>query len=303
MDGIGTQPQAPTAAQHKVASSGIKPIWCPGCGDFGVMSALMKALGDLNIERQDVALISGIGCSSSMPHPFNAYGIHTLHGRLLPVATGVKLANHDMTVVGVGGDGDGYGIGGNHFVHTARRNVDIKYIVMDNEIYGLTTGQASPTSLMGAKTKSTPFGVIEQPINPMAVALAAGATYVARGFSGYPPHLTELIKGALQHKGFAIIDVFSPCVTFNTLNTYEWFRPRLYRLEDEKHDFTDIGKAFEKATEDMRTRYERMPIGLFYKTDRPTFEDLSPALKDKPALVRQPLATKEQVLAALDENK
>lgn len=299
MEPVAAKP-APQA-QHRVAASGIKPIWCPGCGDFGVMSSLMKALADLGIEKHNVVLVSGIGCSSSMPHPFNTYGVHTLHGRLLPVASGVRLANSSLTVVGVGGDGDGYGIGGNHFVHTARRNIKITYIVMDNETYGLTTGQASPTALMGAKTKSTPFGVIERPINPIALALAAGATYVARGFSGYPPHLTELIKGGLQHEGFALIDVFSPCVTFNALNTYDWFRARLYKLEEAGHDPANLQAAFARAVEEDETDYKRVPIGLFYKTSRPTFESMNLALKGRPPLVKQQIPDRSQVERMLSE--
>ena len=211
--------------------SDVKPIWCPGCGDYGVHAAINKALMDLGIDKSKIVIVSGIGCSSAMPHTFSTYGIHGIHGRVLPVAMGVKLANDELTVIGVGGDGDGYGIGGNHFVHTARRNIDITYIVMNNQIYGLTTGQASPTTLLGAKTKSTPFGEIEEPVNPIAIAISAGATYVARGFSGEPMHLAELIKNGITHKGFAVIDALIPCVSFNTLNTYDWFRQRVYKLD------------------------------------------------------------------------
>jgi 2-oxoglutarate ferredoxin oxidoreductase subunit beta len=286
-----------------VAASGIKPVWCPGCGDYGIQAAIMKALTDLKIDRNNVVMVSGIGCSSNMPHAFNTYGIHSLHGRLLPVASGVKLANSDLTVIGIGGDGDGYGIGGNHLVHTSRRNIDLTYIVINNEIYGLTTGQASPTSLIGAKTKSTPFGSVEYPLNPLALAISAGATYVARGFAGNPQQLAELIKGGITHKGFALIDVLSSCVSFNNLNTYDWFRQRIYKLEDEKHDFTNISKALEKAMEDLATGYKRVPTGLFYNTERPTFESMNLALKDKPALIKQTLPTKEQVTALLDENR
>src|SRR5215813_8372806 len=162
----------------------VDPDWCPGCGDFGVLAALEKAIVDLQIQPYNVVTISGIGCSSNLPGFIETYGMHTLHGRGLAVATGVKLANHSLTVVVTGGDGDGFGIGGNHFIHTIRRNVDLLYLAMDNQIYGLTTGQASPTSRLGMKTKSAPFGNVEPPVNPIALALAAGATFVARGFSG-----------------------------------------------------------------------------------------------------------------------
>ena len=210
----------------------VDPDWCPGCGDFGVLAAVQKALVELQIPNHEVATISGIGCSSNFPGFINTYGMHTLHGRSLAVATGFKMANHGMTVLVTGGDGDGFGIGGNHFMHTMRRNVDLLYIVMDNQIYGLTTGQTSPTSRKGMKTKSMPFGSVEGPINPISLALSAGATFIARGFSAEQKHLTELIKQGIQHKGFSFIDVFSPCVTYNHDNTFQWFRPRVKKLED-----------------------------------------------------------------------
>src|SRR2546428_3971148 len=193
----------------------VDPDWCPGCGDFGVLSSLQKALVELQIQPFNVVTISGIGCSSNLPGFIHTYGMHTLHGRALAVATGVKLANHNLRVVVTGGDGDGFGIGGNHFIHTMRRNVDLLYLAMDNQIYGLTTGQASPTSAIGMKTKSTPFGSVEGPINPITLALAVGCTFVARGFSGEQKQLAGPIKQGLQHQGFAFIDVFSPCVTYN----------------------------------------------------------------------------------------
>ena len=272
------------------------------CGDFGVFASVNKALQELNIDRHNVVMVSGIGCSSAMPHTFSTYGVHSLHGRLLPVASGIKLANHNLTVIGTGGDGDGYGIGGGHLVHSARRNIDITYIVMNNETYGLTTGQTSPTALMGRKTKSTPFGAIEMPINPMALAISAGATYVARGFSGDPAHLAQLIKGGIEHRGFALIDVFSPCVTFNKDNTSDWFRQRIYKLEGSGHDPSNLGMAMQKAIEDMETKYEKVPIGLFYKTSRPTYEELEIAIKDGP-LISQQMPTKEQIQSLLEENR
>jgi 2-oxoglutarate ferredoxin oxidoreductase subunit beta len=290
------------ATTKQVYASGVKPIWCPGCGDYGVFAAITKALTDLKVDKSNAVVVSGIGCSSAMPQTFGTYGIHSLHGRLLPVASGVKLANHDLTVIGTGGDGDGYGIGVGHLIHTARRNIDLTYIVMDNETYGLTTGQTSPTAIMGHKTKSTPFGAIEMPVSPLALAISAGATYVARGFSGDTVHLAELIKGAIQHKGFALVDVFSPCVTFNHDNTYEWFRPRIYKLDQSNHDPSNLGAAFEKAVEDSETKWEKIPIGLFYKADRPSYEELDITLKNGP-LVKQAMPTKEQVMRMLEEHK
>src|SRR5438132_4423789 len=196
----------------------IPPDWCPGCGDFGVLNALFQACAELELQPHETVVVSGIGCSSNLPGFIRAYGVHSLHGRALAVATGVKLANHALTVIATGGDGDGYGIGLNHFIQAMRRNINITYIVMNNEIYGLTTGQVSPTSAHGMVTKSTPGGNLEHMLNPLALALAAGCGYVARGFSGDPGRLLKLCKAAIQHEGFALIDVFSPCVTFNKHN-------------------------------------------------------------------------------------
>src|SRR5437773_6131276 len=226
----------------------IHPDWCPGCGDFSVLAALQTALFELGLQPHQACVISGIGCSSNLPGFINTYGMHTLHGRARAVATGLKLANHDLTVLVTGGDGDGFGIGGNHFIHTMRRNEDLLYIGMDNHIYGLTTGQTSPTSRIGKKTKSMPIGNIEAPVNPISMALAAGATFVARGFSGDQKHLTDLIKQGIEHKGFSFLDVFSPCVTYNFDNTYQWYRPRVKKLEDDSgYDATDWTAAMEKS--------------------------------------------------------
>jgi 2-oxoglutarate ferredoxin oxidoreductase subunit beta len=254
----------------------VDPDWCPGCGDFGVLAALEKAIVDLQIQPYNVVTISGIGCSSNLPGYINTYGMHTLHGRALAVATGVKLANHDLTVVVTGGDGDGFGIGGNHFIHTMRRNVDLLYLAMDNQIYGLTTGQASPTSAIGMKTKSTPFGSVEGPINPITLALAVGCTFVARGFSGEQKQLTDLIKQGLQHKGFSFIDVFSPCVTYNHDNTYPWFKQRVKKLEE---DSTYDSSNWQMAIERSQLWGEVIPIGKFFqRDDLPSLDQAEPVL-------------------------
>jgi 2-oxoglutarate/2-oxoacid ferredoxin oxidoreductase subunit beta len=264
----------------------VDPDWCPGCGDFGVLSAVQKALVELQIPNHNVVAISGIGCSSNLPGFINTYGMHTLHGRALAVATGLKLANHELTVLVTGGDGDGFGIGGNHFVHSMRRNVDLLYIVMDNQIYGLTTGQTSPTSRVGMKTKSMPFGNIEAPINPISLALAAGATFVARGFSADQKHLTDLIKRGIEHKGFSFLDVFSPCVTYNHDNTYQWFKPRVKKLEDDPGYDPSIWTA---AMEKSLLWGEEIPIGRFFeRTDIPSLHAAEPVLDDGP-LVRRDL--------------
>lgn len=258
----------------------VDPDWCPGCGDFGVLAAIQKGLVELQIPNHNVVAISGIGCSSNLPGYINTYGMHTLHGRALAVATGLKLANHDLTVLVTGGDGDGFGIGGNHFIHTMRRNVDLLYVVMDNQIYGLTTGQTSPTSRIGMKTKSMPFGNIEAPVNPISLALAAGATFVARGFSGDQKHLTDLIKRGIEHKGFSLLDVFSPCVTYNHDNTYQWYRPRVKKLEDDPtYDATDWTAAMEKSL----LWGEEIPIGRFFeRTDVPALHAAEPVLNEGP---------------------
>ncbi|HEV2317184.1 MAG TPA: thiamine pyrophosphate-dependent enzyme [Thermoplasmata archaeon] len=270
-----------------VGKSDTKPTWCPGCGDFGVVAAVEMAVKKLQIPSHEVVIVSGIGCSSNLPHFLSSYGFHGIHGRALPVAEGIRWANHGLTVVATGGDGDGFGIGAGHFVHTMRRNVDMVYVVMDNQIYGLTTGQASPTSMMGHKTKSTPTGVIENPIDPIALALASGATYVARGFSGDVKHMAELIANGIQHRGFAFVDALSPCVTYNKLNTFDWFRQRVYKLESSGHDPTNIVQAWQRALE----WGDKIPIGLFYKTDKPTYEELEEVLTAGP-LAHQPAGLK-----------
>jgi 2-oxoglutarate ferredoxin oxidoreductase subunit beta len=270
----------------------VDPDWCPGCGDFGVLAAVQKALVELQIPKHEVATISGIGCSSNFPGFIDTYGMHTLHGRSLPVASGMKLANHAMTVLVTGGDGDGFGIGAGHFVHTMRRNLDLTYIVMDNQIYGLTTGQTSPTSRVGMKTKSMPFGNVDAPVNPLSLALAAGATFVARGFSADQKHLTELLKRAIQHKGFSFIDVFSPCVTYNHDNTFQWFRPRVKKLEDNPaYDTTDFQAAVEKSL----LWGDEIPIGLFFeRTDIPAAHEAEPVLNPGP-LVRHDIRIPAEV--------
>ncbi len=283
---------ATTATKAADFKGKVDPDWCPGCGDFGVLRALQAACVDLGLQPHQILTVSGIGCSSNLPGFFNAYGMHTLHGRALAVATGAKLANHKLTVVATGGDGDGYGIGGNHFVHIARRNIDITYLVMNNQIYGLTTGQISPTSEFGMKTKSTPHGSVELPVNPITSAIMNGATYVARGFSGDNKHLIELVKNGMRHKGFSLIDVFSPCVTFNHDNDYKFFKPRVKKLEDEGHDPSDWKTACEKALEWGDTIY----TGLFLQREAPTLESLEPVLEedDRPLAFRPLGLNKEQ---------
>jgi 2-oxoglutarate ferredoxin oxidoreductase subunit beta len=247
------------------------------------------------VAPKDMVIISGIGCSSNLPGYVHAYGVHSLHGRAVAVATGIKLANTDLKVVITGGDGDGYGIGIAHFIHAMRRNLDLTYVVMDNQIYGLTTGQASPTTMKDARTKSTPNGNVEFPINPIALALVSGATFVARAFSGEPNHMADLIAAGIQHKGFALIDVFSPCVTYNKLNTYPYFKKRVYKLEDEKgYDPANVRTAMERSHE----WGDRIPIGLFYQDEQPTYESSEPVLRRGP-VVRQNMHLDKNVFQGL----
>jgi len=241
------------------------PIWCPGCGDFGVLSSLYNALAGLQIKPKDLVVVSGIGCSGRTPGFIKSYGFHSVHGRVLPVALGVKLANPSLTVIGAGGDGDGFAIGGGHIPHAARRNVDIAYLIMDNSTYGLTKGQYSPTSPTGFQAGSTPYGNIEQPLNPLAMLIGYGATFVGQGYSGKPKELTELITRAIEHKGFGFVNILSPCITF--YNTYKVIPPKLQEVPKD-HDVTNRAKAFALA---LQT--DHVQLGVLYQTSLPTFEE------------------------------
>ncbi len=266
------------------------PTWCPGCGDFGIWTALKNALVELSISPDQMLIVFGVGCSGNMASFVKAYGFHGLHGRPLPVAEGAKMANHKLPVVVIAGDGDTYGEGMNHFLNAIRGNHDITLIVHDNQVYGLTTGQNSPTAMKGVKAKSTPMGVIEEPVNPIALALGAGASFIARGFAGNTKHLTNLMVQAMRHRGFSLIDVLQPCVTFNKLNTFQWFYRRVYELEKESYKPTDKNKAWEKSQEGP----DKMPIGIFYKReDRLSYEDELPQIIEQP-LVKQD-ATKRDI--------
>lgn len=281
-----------TADQLK---TGYMPTWCPGCGDFGIWMALREALAKLGIGPDDGLLIYGIGCHANMYDWMNIYGFEGLHGRTLPVAQGVKLANHTLPVIAIAGDGDCLGEGGNHFIHAAKRNPDITVIIHDNQVYGLTTGQASPTARPGFVTKSTPEGVVDEPVNPLTLALVSGATYVARGFAGDMPGLTKLIADAISHKGFSVVDALQPCVTFDKIHTYQWYRERLYKLAETNYQTNDKLSAITKAME----WGDKIPTGVLYKEDRPTSEDREPALSRKP-LNQLPLEI-ENVQELIDE--
>jgi 2-oxoglutarate/2-oxoacid ferredoxin oxidoreductase subunit beta len=237
--------------------SSVRPIWCPGCGDYAVLNAMMRAFARLELAKENITVASGIGCSSRFPAFLDTYGIHGLHGRALPLATGIKLGRPETTVVAVGGDGDGFSIGGGHIPHAARRNVDIAYVVMDNNIYGMTKGQPSPTSPEGMATKASPYGAPERPLNPLLMALSYDVSFVARCFSGNIKEMTEILVEALQHPGFALIQVLSPCVTY--YNTYEHYRAITQPLPA-THDPADRLQAMALAM-DTTTQY----LGVFYR--------------------------------------
>lgn len=276
-----------------------KPQWCPGCGNHALHMTLKTVLSELNIPREKIVIVTGIGCSGKSNHYINVYGYEALHGRSVPLAFGVKLANKDLTVIAEGGDGDGYGIGSAHLLHSFRRNINMLYLVHNNALYGLTTGQASPTTQKGAKTKSTPHGNLETQFNPLAVAIAGGGTFVARVFTGDISHMKEIFKQAILHKGFALIDILQPCVTFNKLNTFQWWQERIYKLESISHDSANKIAGLEKSFEEYNSNYTKIPIGVFYKESRPTYEDEAPQLKEKP-LVKHTIAN-EAIEKAINE--
>ncbi len=246
-----------------------KPNWCPGCGDFGIEAALKQAFAQLDLDPDKITLVSGIGCGANMPSWFSTYGLITLHGRSVAVASGVKLANHEQSVFVEAGDGDAYGIGMGHFIHGMRRNINITYVVGNNTVYGLTKGQVSPTAPKGCKGPSTPFGKPDFPINPLSLALTAGCTFVARGFAGNLPHLVRLIKAGHAHKGFSYIDILQPCMTYSKERGYKYYQDLTYDLASVEHDSSNKVEALKKAEEAP----EKYPIGIFYQEDRPVYED------------------------------
>jgi 2-oxoglutarate/2-oxoacid ferredoxin oxidoreductase subunit beta len=278
-------------ATFKDFRNNVKPNWCPGCGDFSVQAAIQRAAANVGLEPHQLAVVSGIGCSGRISGYINSYGFHGIHGRALPIAQGLKMANRDLTVIAAGGDGDGFAIGTGHTIHAIRRNIDITYIVMDNQIYGLTKGQTSPRSAFGFKTKSTPQGSIESSLSIMEMALTAGATFVAQSFSTDLKDLTSLIEAGIKHKGFALINVFSPCVTYNKVNTYDWFKENLTKLSDiEGYDPSDRMMAMQTLME-----HNGLVTGLIYQNkEQKSYQELVHGYSETP-LVQHDLK--------LDENK
>jgi len=254
--------------------------WCPGCGNFAILKAMVKAFETLDLTPEEIMMVGGIGQSGKTPHYLNCNMFHGLHGRALPVATGIKMANHDMNVIVSSGDGDCYGEGGNHMMAAIRRNVDLTVFVHNNQVYGLTKGQASPTSQLGMKTKLQQQGVISNPFSPIPSILVAGAGFVAQGFSGNIEQLSELMVEAISYKGFSLIDIFQPCVSFNKINTHLWYKERVYDLAIKDHDYTD----YETALKVAHSGPDRIPTGIIYKTETIPFDERLAVLKKMPLI-------------------
>lgn len=241
--------------------------WCPGCGNFSILDSINQVLFDLGYKPQDILMVSGIGQAAKLPHYINAHGLNTLHGRAVPAALGAQVANDALKILITSGDGDTYGEGGNHFMHNIRRNLDVVHIVHDNQVYGLTKGQGSPTTALGQKTRLQFDGMRHEPLNPVALAISLGCSFVARSFSGDPKHLQTMITAAMRHKGYALIDVMQPCVSFNHVNTFKWYKERAFYIP-ETHDPTDKVKAFELA---QTFGDDGIPMGILYLNEKPTF--------------------------------
>ncbi|NTU99106.1 2-oxoacid:ferredoxin oxidoreductase subunit beta [Candidatus Falkowbacteria bacterium] len=263
-------------------NSACPPTWCPGCGNYSIWNEVKRALDELKIPQHKILIVYGIGCSGNMYNTIKTYAWHSLHGRAIPTAVGAKLANKDLTVIAIAGDGDGLGEGMGHFIHALRGNVDITYLVHENKVYGLTTGQSAPTSEKGFVSKSTPEGLIEVPVNPLTLAMSAGGSFVSRGYAGRPVQLKELIKQAILHKGFSLVDILQPCVTFNKIDTYQYYNDKVYELSEGGHNPNDYAAGYAKA----REWGEKIPLGLFYQDGREAYEDDLPQEKGKAIVAR-----------------
>jgi 2-oxoglutarate ferredoxin oxidoreductase subunit beta len=256
-----------------------KPQWCPGCGDYSILGSFKAAITELNIDPHRLVVVTGIGCGSKIAHYVRAYGFEGLHGRILPLAEGIKAANPKLTVIGIGGDGDGFSEGGNHFVHAPRKNLNYTYMVQDNHIYALTTGQTSPTTPKNLPNKTSPTEQLYEEYKPVAAALVNGVTFVASCFAGNMKHTTEMMKKAIQHKGFSFLLIYQPCVTWNNVNTYQWYMQKCYDLQKEGHDASNFDAAMAKALEPYRNGFERLPTGVFYESKaRKPLDELHPVL-------------------------
>ena len=261
-----------------------QPSWCPGCGNYSIRTALKQALEELEIPPHKTVISSGIGQAGKIPHYIGVNGFNGLHGRAMPPAIGIKLANKDLNVIVQSGDGDHYGEGGNHFMHAVRRNINVAHFVHNNQIYGLTKGQGSPTTAKDQATTLQFDGMKNTPLDPLALSLTLGAGFVARGFSGDIPHLVDLMKQAITFKGYAHIDILQPCVVWNRVNTFEWYKDRVYKLPDD-YDNTDYYAAYEKS----REFGDKIPIGVLYKVEKPTYDDSFEFIKNGKPLVEREL--------------
>lgn len=258
-----------------------QPAWCPGCGDYSILKTFKETVYELGMAPWEFMIVSGIGQAGKFPQYVRCNSFNGLHGRSLPVATGIRLANNSMPVFAFAGDGDCYGEGGNHFIHAVRRNVNVKLFVHDNQIYGLTKGQASPTTMQGMVTKNQPLGSLSEQLFPLAMAVSLNCSFVARGFAGDTAHLKELMKAAIEHRGFSLVDILQPCVTFNHINTYEWYKKRVYKIASD-YDPENRSEAFKLAME----WGDKIPVGIIYKNSKPTLEEKIPMINEIP-LVKQ----------------
>lgn len=274
--------------------TGFTPTWCSGCGNWGIGRAIMNSLVEQKLDPSSLQMLFDIGCSGNMNDFINAYAMHTLHGRSIANAVGVKLANHSMPVLVVGGDGALYGEGGNHFLHACRGNHDITVIVHDNRVYGLTKGQVSPSAQKGYKSKTSPSGTVESSVNALLLAVTQGATFVAQSFAGNMPHLTQTITAAMRHRGFSVVNVLQPCVTFNKVNTYGYYFQKSYLLQG--HNPTDFEAAVRVAAEPLQ---EKFPLGIIYQTERPSYHEQLPQLSADTLVNRQPQLDTTQFLSYL----
>jgi len=272
--------------------TGYKPTWCSGCGNWGIGMAIKQTLVQLGLTPSDIAVVFGIGCSGNMNDFLNAYTIHSLHGRAIPNAIGIKLANHKLPVICVVGDGDCYGEGGNHLLHACRGNHDITVIVHDNRVYGLTTGQVAPTAQKGYQSKSTPAGIIEVPVNPLVLALTSGATFIAQAFAADAVQMATIIKAGIEHRGFSLINILQPCVTFNKVNTYQYYLQRSYKLE-KNYQKDDFRSALNKSLELLE---EKFPLGVIYQVKKPTYTESLPQIKEKPLVEKERFRDYEKIV-------
>ena len=263
----------------------VDPAWCPGCGNFPLRMNLASTLDEMGVDKSRLVMVTGIGQAAKMPHYLDVNFFNGLHGRSLPVAFAIKAVNPELIVIAESGDGDMYGEGGNHFIHGIRRNFDVTVLIHDNQIYGLTKGQGSPTTRKGQKTSAQLQGVINEPLNPLSLAIAMDASFVGRTFVGDKDHFNKVVSAAINHKGFSVVDIMQPCVTFNKVNTFKYYKEKLYDVSeaDSSYDPTDKANAFKRALE----WDDKIPMGILFLNDKPTYHKLHPVLKNGVVLAKE----------------